>query len=249
MKDLSFALVDDSRKSETDIVEAKFKDDSVHAVPGFTYADLRALVRRSAAPNTAGVLWSREHKITHHLIHVGQRIDRCLLLSLYEQTAQRLQIRIDKFGPVDDQNKQLDADSPVLKLAMDIMVPIAEKFASGVYEIKDLTPARNEAMRGLATAAAAAKASARATTAAAPNAGLAKATAVPKGKARAKATTKDEVPAEAKAPPSKKAKLNDASDPEVAYVPIGDGTNGNDGDDEEVASAAGVVQRFFSGGF
>jgi hypothetical protein len=208
-------------------------------VPGFTFADLRALVRRSAAPTTAlGVLWSDEHKVTHHLVHLSQRVDRCLLLSLYEQTSQRLQIRVDKFGEVLDQSKQLPADSPVLQLAMDVMLPIAKKFVNGEIEVKDMLQLRNDALKVLDAKGQLVD-----------HRGVGRPPKAVKAKAHGKAAVVVAVKETDVQPSCKKAKVAVAkvavakvAKVEVeAYVPIGEGEDGS----PPSAMSVELVQRFF----
>lgn len=134
------------------LVQATFKDGSKALVPGLTVASYRQLLKRGDGEKTkVKVLWSSHHVETKHLIYVQQRIDRQLLLSLYEQTRQRLQIRVDVFGPVEDQGRHLPRDSAVLARALDFMRPIAEKFAAGLVEHKELINLRNEMIKALAT--------------------------------------------------------------------------------------------------
>jgi hypothetical protein len=147
---LSFGITDDAEKLGSDIVMATFKDGTSDGVPGLTYEALRSITRKPAATLATGMLWSEEHATTHHLVHISQRVDRCLLLSVYEQSLQRMQIRMDKFGPVEDQAKQLPADSDVLQRALAFVKPIAEKFARGEIEAKEMTVLRNAGLNNMA---------------------------------------------------------------------------------------------------
>ena len=148
-KALSFGIADDTDKLGSDIVMATFKDGTSDPVPGLTYDALRGIIRKPTASLATGILWSSEHAINHHLVHISQRVDRCLLLSVYEQSCQRMQVRMDKFGPIADQSKQLPPDSDVLQRALAFVKPIAERFASGEIDAKEMTALRNNALSEL----------------------------------------------------------------------------------------------------
>jgi hypothetical protein len=93
----------------------------------WTYGFLNGLVRANAKQPPAKDLWTGTHTITKHTITIKQRVDRDLLLSLYEQNAQILQIKMNNFGDVYDTSKLPD-DSVILKKAVEFMQPIAEDF-------------------------------------------------------------------------------------------------------------------------
>jgi hypothetical protein len=113
-------------------------------IPGLTFERLRNLSR--AAHATPGRLWLQEHSGTKHKIYIEQRVDRKLLLSLYEQSKQRLQVRVDAFGQVEDQTKQLPKDHPALVKALAFMIDIGWKFVNGEIPISDLKRHRDEKM-------------------------------------------------------------------------------------------------------
>ena len=57
-----------------------------------------------------------EHKKNHHRVSVAQRTDRCLLISVYEQSRQVLQLRADAFGPLPDPQPAVTTnDNPTIK--------------------------------------------------------------------------------------------------------------------------------------
>jgi hypothetical protein len=141
--ELSFPL-DPKGGNVDDLVQAKFLS-GVFTVPGLTYRRLQSMRgERGAASAGTGKLWEQTHKATNHAIYIAQRVDRFLLLSVYEQTKQRLQIRVDRFGPVKDQHAQEPLDSETLKKALAFLTPIAQKFADNELEVKDLKAARDE---------------------------------------------------------------------------------------------------------
>jgi hypothetical protein len=145
---LPIALGAETALDKMTLVQATFKDGSMAVVPGLTVASYRALLKRGDGEKTKiEVLWSAEHTDTKHAIYMQQRIDRQLLLSLYEQTRQRLQIRVDLFGEVSEQNRHLPKDDEVLGRALAFMVPIAEQFASGQVRHGDLITLRNDMLK------------------------------------------------------------------------------------------------------
>lgn len=131
---------------ETDIVQATWMTDPrVHEVPGLTVKRLMLLVNRGGS--YCGELWSSTHSVTKHKIHLQQRVDRHLLISIFEQTRQILQLRLDQLGPIDDQRQQLPKESEVLKKGISIMQPLAEKYCRGEVSKDDLKQARDTAIK------------------------------------------------------------------------------------------------------
>jgi hypothetical protein len=131
---------------DSDIVQATWMTDPrVHEVPGLTIKRLKLLVNRGGS--YCGELWSSTHVETKHKIHLQQRVDRHLLVSLYEQTRQILQLRLDLIGPIEDQRQQLPKESEVLAKGISIMQPIAEKYCRGEISRDDLKQARDTAIK------------------------------------------------------------------------------------------------------
>ena len=54
-------------------------------------------------------------KETNHIITLAQKVDRHLLLVLKEQQKQVLIMRIDHFGFIEDQAKQLNPNDEILE--------------------------------------------------------------------------------------------------------------------------------------
>ena len=162
-KQVSEPIIDDPKADDISMVRASFPGDSgsvdLMEVPGLTYEALRALMRTKPHAST-GKLWSCEHSQTRHRLYIEQRVDRKLLLSLFEQSKQRLQVRIDTFGPVADQNKQLPADDPVLKKALAFMVPLGVAFGDDKVDVLGLRRLRNDQLALLISATPTAKAKA-----------------------------------------------------------------------------------------
>jgi hypothetical protein len=140
--ELSFPLDAKAGKVD-DLVKATFLS-GVFTVPGLTYRRLQSMRGERGAAAGTGKLWEQTHTATSHAIYIAQRVDRFLLLSVFEQTKQRLQIRVDKFGPVHDQHAQEPVDSLTLQLALAFLTPIAKDYADNKLELKDLKAARDD---------------------------------------------------------------------------------------------------------
>ena len=77
-----------------------------------------AAMNERAMANGVDPLWQGEVARSHHKLHLSQRSDRNLLLAIYEQGNQRLQIRVDKFGPLpNNDGTVLPNDNPTVQLA------------------------------------------------------------------------------------------------------------------------------------
>ena len=83
---------------------------------------LKEVLGRSSS---TGDLWVGTHNQTKHKIVLKQRVDRVLLLSLYEQERHVLQVPVSSFGPNESEHVQLDREHPTLKKALAMMIPLA----------------------------------------------------------------------------------------------------------------------------
>jgi hypothetical protein len=84
-----------------------------------------------------------------HALVIRQRVDRRLLLCLFEQSRQILQVNLGSFGDIDDEARQQDLKHPAVIAGLQMMLPIAELYAAGKLQRKELTKARDNAMAGL----------------------------------------------------------------------------------------------------
>ena len=82
-------------------------------------------------------------------MHISQRVDRMLLLSVFEQGCQRLQVKMNLFGVVRDERVQEPKDSATLAAALAFLRHIAEMYMTGKLTKEQLIPYRNEALRSL----------------------------------------------------------------------------------------------------
>ena len=123
----------------TDAPMAKFADGSVHHVSDLTCAELDEMKTdsdqrrlRAAVP----CFFRGIHKDTHHEIVVKTRADRCLLVSMYEQGRQVLQVNPKEFG-----DPELEA---TVNEAGRSLSAIAKQFADAKLSREHLKSKRNE---------------------------------------------------------------------------------------------------------
>ena len=81
---------------------------------------------------------------------LAQRVDRQLLLSLYEQSRQILMVKLNLWGAIENEHERLPQTSDILKKGVDFMTGIATKYAAGEILRADLKKYRDENL--LATA-------------------------------------------------------------------------------------------------
>ena len=147
-QDISLPLSVPSSGSDADIVMATWASGDTHEVPGLTIGRLKEVLGRGSS---VGDLWVATQKETKHKLTIKQRVDRCLLLSLFEQQRQILQLRMNLLGPVDDENRQLPKGHPTLEKALAIMVPLGTKFANSKMSKAELKLARDAEIKKVAT--------------------------------------------------------------------------------------------------
>ena len=125
---------------DDDLVIAKFIDGDEKEIPDMAWGRLSEIKKGGMRKNGQGAIWEGEAKITKNRIKVGQRPDRKLLMSIWEQDKQRLNVTIEDFGEIPpDENevkKMLDNDHPTVKKAAEYVVDMAKKYAKG--ELKDV---------------------------------------------------------------------------------------------------------------
>ena len=135
-------MIDANAKDE-DGVSASWANGESHVVDGLTVKSVR---QQQSKPKGEGILWEGTQIGTNHKISLAQRVDRKLLLSLYEQQAQRCSINLEVFGYIEDQHKQLKADDEIVKKGLAFMAPLAYKFAKGELSRVELKDERNKSM-------------------------------------------------------------------------------------------------------
>lgn len=150
-KELSAPLTAEPEDHDDDLVLASFADGTSWAISNFTVGDLRDKTTARSGGSGVSKLWTGTRASTHHELALQQRVDRCLLIALYEQGAQVCQFRADAFGklPPGKQNS-LPPGHPLLDRVKEVVVPLCERYASGeIASVGDLKAARNELLDSL----------------------------------------------------------------------------------------------------
>ena len=128
---------------------ATIPEGHVATIPDWTYERLLALFPGGARREGRDVLWESEHKTTFHRLYLAQRVDRNLLLSLYEQKGQILQLRLNLCGYIQDEHKQVEINHPALVFGLKIMIKLSEKYARDEISKDDLKNARTVELQNL----------------------------------------------------------------------------------------------------
>ena len=96
-----------------------------------TYGDLRAqLPLNSKSMDVLGskLILEGTHKATNNAVKLDQRVDRKLLIVIYEQNRQILQCNVEEFGPCANGNQRLPETDETLIKAFDFMKPIYDRY-------------------------------------------------------------------------------------------------------------------------
>ena len=147
IKEWSLPVTVPAGGAPTDPITVTYPDGTEQTVHEFTLSQLAGLeVGRKAEPP----LWQGSHKTTHHKLVIDQRVDRLLLLSLYEQGKQVLQVGVKKFGEVPTgPPTRLAPTHPAVTRALKFIIPIAESYMEGAIEPEDLKIKRDELMQAM----------------------------------------------------------------------------------------------------
>ena len=142
---MAIELVEPENAVEMDPIEAVFADGSKMAVFGVTVKDIRNWQLGRARHAEVEEIWSGEHKTTHHTLLVKPRCDRGLLMSLYEQDRQVLQVHVDRFAKQDEEEEGPEAR----KRAGEFMSKIAIDYSEGKCEREQFAKLRDEELKKL----------------------------------------------------------------------------------------------------
>jgi hypothetical protein len=104
----------------------------------------------------SGHFWQGIHKQASHNVSVQQRVDRNLLMSVQEQSRQVAQVRIDSFGPVDDQTQRLSWKHQAAIDAGEFMKALAQDYCDDKIKKEDLNETKNQRLKEHVSAAKAA---------------------------------------------------------------------------------------------
>ena len=112
-----------------------------------TYGDLRKLMpsgSRSMEIVGSKLILEETHKATKNIIKLDQRVDRHLLIAMYENGRQILQNRVDEFGPCANENQRLPETDKTLLKAYAFMKPIFDSYVKDEISKDELIPLRNK---------------------------------------------------------------------------------------------------------
>ena len=137
--------------SEHELVVARWPDGHEHTISGLTYGRLGEMMRVShGASASQGPLWEGVHSQTNHKITVAQRVDRQLLVSVYEQSRQILQVKATAFGPIEDEHKQQPNENSTIQAALKFLEPIVINYCAGTLEKDEMKKERDRLLAELA---------------------------------------------------------------------------------------------------
>ena len=102
-----------------------------------------ATCRRSTQSHEA--IFEGQHSVTKNKLVVAQRADRQLLLSLYEQTKQICQIRVDRCGTLPGtQPSTVPLETPALQTCIVFMKKVAQDYASDKINLQQIKELKRE---------------------------------------------------------------------------------------------------------
>ena len=108
--------------------------------------------RRSSSTTVCKPLLEAEHVVTHNKITVRQRPNRGLLISMYDQAKQVMQVRADRFGEIAEEvcAVPLPHESEIIKKAVEFYQPIFDKYIKNkIVDKMEVYAARDERYREL----------------------------------------------------------------------------------------------------
>ncbi|CAK0820691.1 unnamed protein product [Prorocentrum cordatum] len=138
-----------AKLSSDDPIVAEWHDGYTKEINDMTKERWENLTKASHAKSGEGPLWEEESSITRNKLYIDQRVDRHLLMSLYEQGSQILMMRLDTFADLKGRNQRLPNNHEAVLTGLSIMKPIAEQYRTGNIKQGDRTAlreARNKAI-------------------------------------------------------------------------------------------------------
>jgi hypothetical protein len=110
----------------SDPLMAVWEDGTRHPVEDVTVEMWRATQASRHSKSGNEPLWQSERLGTFHKLRIAQRTDRCLLLSLYEQSSQIANVRVDRWGALPGvQPCAVPNNTPAVQAALDFLRPLA----------------------------------------------------------------------------------------------------------------------------
>ena len=130
--------------SDDEMVTADWPDGTRHLINA-TVGQLSAMSRDGS--RVEGALYQTEHCVTKHALTVRQRADRTLLVSLYEQKQQILQVKAEFFGDTNGAKNMLPPSHPAIVAAATFMTSIANAYAADKIKKHELKADRDQRLK------------------------------------------------------------------------------------------------------
>ena len=135
--------VDPNGHEDSEEVVAEWPDGSSHNLTGFTYADFKKLLGKRAGGDM-GSYFTIQQKGTGHKVHIAQRVDRKLLMVVFEQGKHVLGLKLNLFAEISDESQRLPKEHHAVQEALKLLNPIAADFANLKLQKFDLMQARDK---------------------------------------------------------------------------------------------------------
>ena len=140
-----FSLPPSAAGNDDDMLEISWSDGLKWKCTDCTVGMFKQVATRRGQQMTGGEgnLWTGYHAASKNEVSIAQRVDRKLLMSVYLQTRQVLQVRMSIFGKIEDESAQVASDHPACVGALAFLTPIAVRFAAGEIAAAQLYPTRD----------------------------------------------------------------------------------------------------------
>ena len=140
--DTGLPIVVDPEAAPEDEVVGKFIDGTEHGI-GITNAEWAL---KWPSQQASKCLYETEHKISKHKITIKQRPDRKhILMSIYEQGKQILQVAMRDFGEAG--SEKLPDDHPTVVASLEFLTPLADLYAQGGHTPASLKVERDQRLK------------------------------------------------------------------------------------------------------
>jgi hypothetical protein len=125
-------------------VVANWPDGHSATIDAMTVDDLLQVLSSSKAGKGPGDLWCMTHTETQNIVTIKQKVDRSLLIVVYDQKKQVCMVKANLFGTVEDERHQLPDSHPAVKAGLEFLATIATKYCEGKLGKLQLTDERNK---------------------------------------------------------------------------------------------------------
>jgi hypothetical protein len=147
---LPLATLNAEGSSLDDEVVAEWPDGHTAKIPGMTYGKVELLTKRGCKhTGGTGDLFASEHVESKNNVCIKQKVDRRLLLVVYEQTHQILMVKLADFGKIEDERHQVLATHPACVGGLAFLKPLIEKYCRGEIKKTELPQKKGDALKEL----------------------------------------------------------------------------------------------------